>query len=124
MRIHGCWRGPKIADNMLVLQRGTTERGMMRCYFVFVHGQLDWITAPSSEPDTSQPLGFYCWRYVLAKNEGDATKIAFKRVREHLDRSSRWLSNNHARLTLEADDVQTASITKLLKPDNRGFAFY
>lgn len=95
----------------------------MRCFYVFVHGELSWKVPPPSE-NVSQPRGFYCHRYVLATDERRATDHAFARVRSNLDRYGRWLSNGNAILTLEAEEVHEAPFYKLLKPDNRGHTFY
>lgn len=95
----------------------------MRCYYVLVHGMLEWnVTLPSE--GVSQPRGFYCHRYVLATDEQRATEIAFERVRINLDRDGSWLSNGSAFLKLEAEEVCAAPFHKLLKPDNRGHTFY
>ena len=94
----------------------------MRCYYVLVHGTLEWNVAFPSE-DVSQPRGFYCHRYVLATDEQRATEIAFERVHINLDRDGGWLSNG-AFLKLEAEEVYVAPFRKLLKPDNRGHTFY
>jgi hypothetical protein len=99
-----------------------TEEAAMRCYYVLVHGRLEWKAPPSS--DVSQPRGFYCHRYVLAADEQQAAKIAFERVRLNLDRDDGWLSDGSADLQLQAEEVSTAPFLKLLKPDNRGHTFY
>lgn len=91
----------------------------MRCFYVLVHGKLDWSAGHAHEAD--QPNGFYCHRYVLAQTELDATEKAFRRVQRNLDD---WLRDRLARLTLEAEEVAVAPMYKLLKPENRGHAFY
>lgn len=95
----------------------------MRCYYVLVHGTLHWNVAQPNG-DANHPRGFCCHRYVLASDEENATRIAFRRVRTNLDRSVRWLSDGSATLTLEADEVCAAPMHRLLKPDNRGHTFY
>ncbi|MGJ3647913.1 hypothetical protein ACLB0R_05510 [Sphingomonas sp. GlSt437] len=82
----------------------------MRCYFVFIHGKLRWNVAAPNDPDCYQPSGFYCHRYVLASDEYGATRKAFERVRENLDRRGRWLSSGNAALDLEADEVSVAPL--------------
>lgn len=96
----------------------------MRCYYVLIHGKLDWNVAPPAGDDVYQPRGFYCHRYVLASDEGDAARKAFKRVRDNLDSGGRWLTRGAASLSLEADEISAAPIHKLLMPDNRSHAFY
>ena len=98
----------------------------MRCYYVLVHGRLNWqaIDAAAGEHDHQRPSGFYCHRYVLAHNEHEATESAFRRVRRNLDQETNWVGNGSAVLNLEAEEVTTASIHKLLMPENRGHAFY
>ncbi|MBW7946164.1 MAG: hypothetical protein H3C60_06925 [Sphingomonadaceae bacterium] len=95
----------------------------MRCYYVLVHGKLEWKVALAND-DASQPRGFYSHRYVLAANEGKAAQIACKRVRLHLKSNQGWLSGDKTSLELEAIEVSAASFLKLLKPDNRGCTFY
>jgi len=95
----------------------------MRCYYVMVHGSLNWVGAAPAEGG-SQPRGFYCHRYVLASDEQSATDIAFERVRLNLDRSFGWLSDDSVVLTMEVEEIRTAPFRKLLKPDNRGHTFY
>lgn len=95
----------------------------MRCFYVLVHGKLDWI-ADSPEPGIDRPPGFYCYRYVLALAEQSARRTAFRRVRENLDRQTGWIANGLARLELEAEEVRPAPIHKILFPDNRGHSFY
>lgn len=94
----------------------------MRCYFVLVHGRLQWNVAA---PDGSvQPLGFYCHRYVLASSEQRAAETAFRRVHANFDRRFRWLSDGSATLVLEAEEICAAPILKLIEPDNGGHSFY
>jgi len=100
------------------------RNAVMRCYYVFVHGKLDWKVAPPANSDVYQPRGFYCHRYVLAADQDDAASKAFKRIRKNLDRGGRWLSSGEADLSLEADEISPASIHRLLAPDNRGHTFY
>ena len=95
----------------------------MRCYYVVIHGMLEW-SATSPGDDVWQPRGFYCHRYVLAADEPQAAKIAFERVRTSLDKEVGWISDGSALLALEAEEISAAPFHKLLKPDNRGHAFY
>lgn len=95
----------------------------MRCYYVLVHGALEWNVAPPSD-DVSQPDGFYCHRHVLAADKLRAAEIAFKRVRSNLSGRCSWLSNGDALLTLSAEEIRAAPFYKLLKPDNQGHTFY
>ena len=99
----------------------------MKCYYVLVHGRLDWDAAsPATESpaDTFRPAGFFCHRYVLASTVDIAQEVAFRRVRENLDRRTGWLKAKPAKLQLEAEETVQASIFQLLKPDNRGHTFY
>jgi len=103
---------------------GTLPR--MRCYFVLVRGDLDWAPdrPASDEFGSMKPAGFYCHRFVLAADEAKAVKTAFERVRVNLDNQVGWLRNGLATVDLEAEEVSTAPMYKLLKPDNRGHTFY
>jgi hypothetical protein len=99
----------------------------MKCYYVLVHGRLDWdAVSPATEnhADAFRPAGFWCHRYVLASTVYTAQEVAFRRVRENLDRRTGWLTAKAARLQLEAEETVQAPIFKLLKPDNRGHTFY
>ena len=98
----------------------------VRCFHVLVHAKLDWIgaTRDAPGPDVRELAGFYCHRYVLASNETEAEQKAFCRVRANLDGQTGWLSDGAARLELEAEEVQVASMGKLVRPDNRGHSFY
>jgi len=99
----------------------------MRCFYVLVHGTLNW-PAESYPTDEGHPpfhpLGFYCHRYVLASDEVAAANLAFRRVRGNLDKQTHWFSSGQATLELDAEDVESAPLYKLLKPDNRGHTFY
>jgi hypothetical protein len=99
----------------------------MQCYYVVIHGRLDWCTAATSDndvDDTWQPLGFYCHRFVLASSISSAQDTAFRRVRANLERQTGWLNSNQVKLELNAEEVTPAPIFRLLKPDNRGHIFY
>jgi hypothetical protein len=96
----------------------------MRCFYVLVHGKLDWAVTRADEDELDRPAGFYCHRFVLAQNEAHATEKAFSRVRENLDERFGWLSDRSARLTLEAEELSFAPMHKLLKRENRSHAFY
>ncbi|WP_131819228.1 hypothetical protein [Sphingomonas jatrophae] len=98
--------------------------GLMRCYYVFVHGKLEWLVPATNPEETSQPRGFYCHRHVLAADEEAAVRKAFKRVRSNLDRGCTWVTSGRAILSLEADEVSEDAFHKLLKPDMRGHVFY
>jgi len=98
----------------------------MRCYYVLVRGDLDWVPGRSATDEfgAMKPAGFYCHRYVLAANETRAAKAAFERVRANLDRQMGWFRDGLATVALEAEEIATAPMHKLLKPDNRGHTFY
>jgi len=98
----------------------------VRCYYVLVHGRLDWVEARSAldQFGAMKPRGFHCHRYVLASDRAGAVEAALRRVEENLDRKMGWLKNGLATVELEAEEVATAPIRKLLKPDNRGHSFY
>jgi hypothetical protein len=98
----------------------------VRCYYVLIHGKLDWQAEVPGAPDAEnrRPAGFYCHRYVLAEDERSAAENAFQRVRANLDKQQGWLSAGAAVLKLEADEVNSAPMHKLLKPQSRGYTFY
>jgi hypothetical protein len=99
---------------------------LVRCYFILVHGRLKWVPGrmAGDELGAMRPAGFHCHRYVLAANEDEAVETAFRRVRDNLDHQFGWLRDGLATVELEAEEVATAPIRKLLKGDNRGHTFY
>ena len=92
----------------------------MRCYYILVHGKLDWQGVPRDD-EVSQPLGFFCHRYVLASNNSDAAEKAFRRVRANL---GDWIGEGGPTLNLDAEETAEEPIYKLLLPENRAHAFY
>jgi hypothetical protein len=96
----------------------------MRCFYVLVHGSLEWPSECSEDEDLFTPAGFYCHRYVLAAGYKEAAEKAFHRVRSSLEKQTGWLSRGPARLTLEAAELAPAPLSKLLKRGNRGQSFY
>ncbi len=114
----GCYLLRNLADY--------SKHTFMRCYYILVHGRLDWVPGRSAGDDlgATKPAGFYCHRYVLASSEAVASETAVHRVRLNLDEQTGWLRDGLATLELEAEKVAFAPVRKLLKPDNRGHAFY
>ncbi len=96
----------------------------MRCFYVLVHGKLEWECDPDIDDDFFQPSGFYCHRYVLAKGFEDAAEKAFRRVRKNLEKQTGWLGQGLAKLTLEAEELKPAPIHKLLRRGRRVRDFY
>lgn len=99
----------------------------MRCFYVLVHGKLNWCEEPAfaeADPDGTRPSGFYCHRYVLASGGDEAGEKALRRVHENLDAQTGWMRDGLATLDLEAEEVDQAPMRKLVKPDNRGHTFY
>jgi hypothetical protein len=93
----------------------------MRCYYILIHGKLDWQGTPQGDGEVSQPIGFYCHRYLLASNKPEAAEKAFRRVRANLND---WLGEGGPKLDLGAEEIAEAPIYKLLLPENRGHTFY
>jgi hypothetical protein len=96
----------------------------VRCYYVLVHGKLDWQSPPSQDGSVSQPAGFYCYRYVLAFDEAGAARKAFRRVRYNLDEQADWIRKGLAVLALDVEELAQAPMYKLLATDDRGHTFY
>ena len=92
----------------------------MRCYYVLVHGTLTWHSENPADDEigAKRPAGFYCHRYLLAADENDATARAFRRVNDNVEREFGWVSSGAASVDLEAEEVSTAPILNVLKPDN------
>jgi hypothetical protein len=96
----------------------------MRCFYVLVHGSIEWDCEPAVDDEFFRPAGFHCHRYVLASGYEDAAKKAFRRVRKNLEKQTGWIEQGLAKLTLEAEELTPAPMRKLLRRDNRAHAFY
>ena len=96
----------------------------MRCFYVRIHGSLDWQSDHLEDEESFTPAGFYCHRYVLASGYKAAVEKAFRRVRKNLEKQTGWTGRGLAKLTLEAEELVPAPLHKLLRRDNRGHAFY
>lgn len=95
----------------------------MRCYYVFIHGQLRWNASSLSE-EKLRPQGFYCHRYVFTGDSQRAAEIALERVDHNFNRSNDWIKSNQASLRLHVEEVLPASLFNLFRRDNRGHIFY
>ena len=96
----------------------------MRCFYVLVHGSLEWPSDHAEDEDAFAPEGFYCHRYGFASGYKEAVEKAFRRVRKNLENQTGWLGQGLAKLTLEASELTPAPMRKLLRRPNRGHAFY
>ena len=96
----------------------------MRCFYVLVHGTLEWECDPEFDDDFFRPSGFHCHRFVLAKGFEDAAEKAFRRVRKNLEKQTGWLGQGLAKLTLEAEELSPAPMRKLLRRADRRHSFY
>lgn len=97
---------------------------MMRCFYILVHGTLEWPSDHLEDEEAFTPAGFYCHRYVFASGFEEAAEKAFRRVRKNLEKQTSWLQQGLAKLTLEAAELKLAPMRKLLKRSNRGHSFY
>jgi hypothetical protein len=96
----------------------------MRCFYVLVHGTLQWECEPEIEDEFFRPAGFYCPRYVLASGYEEAAEKAFNRVRKNLEKQTGWVGQGLAKLSLEAAELRPAAIHKLLRRGRRVKDFY
>jgi len=96
----------------------------MRCFYVLVHGRLEWPVDQLEDQEAFTPAGFYCHRYVFASGYEEAAKKAFRRVRKNLEKQTGWLEQGLAKLTLEAEELKPAPMRKLLKRANQEHSFY
>jgi hypothetical protein len=96
----------------------------LRCFYVLVHGTLDWHSDHAEDEENFTPAGFYCHRYVFASGFEEAAEKAFRRVRKNLERQTGWIGRGLAKLTLEAEELTPAPMRNLLKRGNRGQKFY
>ena len=96
----------------------------MRCFYVLVHGSLEWPSDQLDDVEAFTPAGFYCHRYVLASGYEDAANKAFRRIRKSLEKQTGWLKLGLAKLTLEASELKPAPLHKLLRRSKRVRDFY
>lgn len=96
----------------------------MRCFYVLVHGSLEWPSEHLEDVEAFTPAGFYCHRYVLATGYEDAADKAFNRIRKNLEKQTGWLKGGVAKLTLEARELKPAPMYKLLRRGRRVRDFY
>jgi len=87
----------------------------MRCFYVLVHGSIEWPTDHLENDEAFTPAGFYCHRYVFASGYEEAAEKAFRRVRKNLEKQTGWIGQGAARLSLEAAELKPAPMYKLLK---------
>ena len=96
----------------------------MRCFYVLVHGTLEWGCEPAIDEEFFRPAGFYCHRYVLASGYREAADKAFTRVRKNFEKQTGWLGQGVAKLTLEAEELKPAPLHKLLGRSKQVRDFY
>lgn len=96
----------------------------MRCFYVLVHGSLEWPEVHLADEDSFTPAGFHCPRYVLASGFEEAVEKAFRLVRRNLEKQTGWLKQGVAKLTLEAEELKPAPIHMLLRRNRRVRDFY
>jgi hypothetical protein len=96
----------------------------MRCFYVLVHGSLEWKNGCAEDEELFTPAGFYCHRYVVASGYKEAAEKAFHRIRKNLEKQTGWLKQGLVRLTLEAEELSPAPFRKLLRRTDKGHAFY
>jgi hypothetical protein len=115
-----------VSSPAIAKRKAIADASVMQCFYVLVHGRLNWHTEPPSTDDleAALPLGFFCHRYVLASGAHEAKSIAFQRIRKNLEEQTCWISDGLATLHLEAEEITIAPMHKLLKPDNKGQTFY
>ena len=96
----------------------------MRCFYVLVHGTLEWSPDQLDDQELFTPAGFYCHRYVLASGYEDAAERAFRRIRKSLERQTGWMAQAGATLTLEAAELKPAPLHKLFRRGRKVSDFY
>ena len=96
----------------------------MRCFYVLVHGKLEWECEHEENEEMFTPAGFYCPRYVLASGYEDAVDRAFNRVRKNLEKQTGWMRQGLAKLTLEATELKPAPMYMLLRRRRKVKDFY
>jgi hypothetical protein len=67
--------------------------------------------------------GFYTTRWVLARNEAEAAKKAFRSARQELNQWSD-LRDGLVSVTMEVEEIGPGSIWRWLRGGGRGFTFY
>ena len=96
----------------------------MRCFYVLVHGKLEWPPDHLDDQEMFTPTGFYCHRYVLAKGYEEAADRAFRLIRKTLERQTGWIGQGSAKLTLEAHELKPAPLHKLFRRGRKVSDFY
>ena len=96
----------------------------MRCFYVVVHGTLEWSADHLENEDAFTPAGFHCHRYVLASGFEEAAGKAFRHIRRNLEKQTGWLKQGRAKLTLECEELRPAPLHKLLRRNRRVCDFY
>ncbi|HXG80549.1 MAG TPA: hypothetical protein VNJ05_01985 [Sphingomicrobium sp.] len=96
----------------------------MRCFYVLVHGTLEWPPEHLDDVEAFTPAGFTCERYVLASGFEEAAEKAFRHVRKCLEKQTGWLKQGVAKLTLEAQELKPAPIHKIFKRGSKVSDFY
>jgi hypothetical protein len=98
----------------------------MRCYYLLVHGILDWSPGAIAKwqlPET-RPSGFYCHRHVFASSSEDAIGKVLAAVRSYYEDTTDWFVNELLDLKLEVEEIREAPFYKGLIKDNLGATFY
>ena len=85
----------------------------MRCFYVLVHGSIEWPSDHLDDEEMFTPAGFYCHRYVLASGYEEAVEKAFRRIRKNLEKQTGWLMQGLAKLTLEATELKPAPMRNI-----------
>jgi hypothetical protein len=95
---------------------------LVRIFSILVHGVF---TSHVELLHAAPPLrGFYTTRWVLARNEAEATERAFRSVRRELNGKWPDLRDGLVSVSMNADEIGPGSLWRWLRGGGAGFAFY
>jgi hypothetical protein len=101
---------------------GASECGMMRCYFVLVHGKFVYHVKPA--PSGMQHEGVFAARCLFARDEEDARERALCRVKRSLSKYNPDIRDGLISARLEVEEVEPDSWYKAFYRANWGHVFY
>ena len=96
-------------------------RWAVRCFVVLIHGRFKRRVRLG--PDEIDTRGFYTTRWVLADDEEDAVRKAFRSAERELQRWSD-VRDGIVGTDMEAERIGPGSWWRWLKGGGRGFAYY
>lgn len=94
----------------------------MRCYYVLVHGELQYHL--DREATGLQSKGFVAARCLFARNAEEATFKAFAKVTRGLAERNADIRDGLISVKFEAEEVEVTNWWNAFRRFNRSHAFY